>query len=71
VASRESQGADARVRAARLPQVKTLDDFDFSFWRSVKRQVISHLAQLLRGDRGWGPAGGPDACSYRLWPRAT
>ena len=46
VASRESHGGDARVKAARFPQVKTLDDFDFSFQRSVKRQQISHLAQL-------------------------
>jgi DNA replication protein DnaC len=46
VASRESHGGDARVRTARFPQVKTLDDFDFSFQRSIKRQQISHLAQL-------------------------
>jgi DNA replication protein DnaC len=46
VASRESHGGDARVRAAHFPQVKTLDDFDFSFQRSVRRQQISHLAQL-------------------------
>jgi hypothetical protein len=26
--------------------VKTLDDFDFSFARSVKRAQIAHLAQL-------------------------
>jgi len=29
-----------------LPQVKTLDDFDFSFQRSVKQDQIRHLAQL-------------------------
>ncbi len=46
VASRESHGGDARVKAARFPQVKTLDDFDFSFQRSVRRQQIAHLAQL-------------------------
>jgi DNA replication protein DnaC len=46
VASRESHGGDARVKAARFPQVKTVDDFDFSFQRSVKRQQIAHLAQL-------------------------
>jgi DNA replication protein DnaC len=46
VASRETHGGDARVRAARFPQVKTLEDFDFGFQRSVKRQSISHLAQL-------------------------
>src|SRR6266536_5287115 len=46
VSSRESHGGDARVRAAHFPQVKTLDDFDFTFCRSVKRQTIAHLAQL-------------------------
>src|SRR5438105_13377722 len=46
VTSRESHGGTARVKAARFPQVKSLDDFDFSFQRSVKRQAISHLAQL-------------------------
>lgn len=46
VSSRETHGGDARVKAARFPQVKTLDDFDFSFQRSVRRQSISHLAQL-------------------------
>jgi DNA replication protein DnaC len=46
VASRESHGGDARVRQARFPQVKTLDDFDFSFCRSLDRQRIAHLAQL-------------------------
>src|SRR5712691_3554246 len=46
VASRETHGGAARVKAARFPQVKTLDDFDFSFQRSVKRQQIAHLAQL-------------------------
>ncbi len=46
VAGRESHGGDARVKAARFPQTKTLDDFDFSFQRSVKRQTVAHLAQL-------------------------
>ncbi len=53
VASRETHGGSARIKAARFPQVKTLDDFDFSFARSVKRTQIAHLAQLdflARGD---------------------
>ena len=36
----------ARVTAARFPQSKTLDDFDFSFQHSVKRQTVAHFAQL-------------------------
>lgn len=46
VAARETHGGQHRVKAARFPQVKTFDDFDFSFQRSLKRQSISHLAQL-------------------------
>ena len=46
VTARETHGGEHRVKAARFPQVKTLDDFDFSFQRSVKRQTIAHLAQL-------------------------
>jgi DNA replication protein DnaC len=46
VASRESHGGENRVRFAHFPQVKTLDDFDFAFQRSVKRDEVMHLAQL-------------------------
>ena len=47
VSSRETHGGEHRVEAARFPQVKTLDDFDFSYQRSVKRSVIAHLGQLV------------------------
>jgi len=46
VTSREDHGGTNRVKAARFPQTKTLDDFDFGFQRSVKRTQIAHLAQL-------------------------
>jgi len=46
VTARETHGGESRVRFARFPQVKTLDDFDFAFQRSVKREEIMHLAQL-------------------------
>jgi DNA replication protein DnaC len=46
VASRESHGGESRIKAARFPQRKTLEEFDFTFQRSVKRQVIEHLGQL-------------------------
>ena len=46
VAARESHGGAARVKAARFPAVKTLDDFDFAFARSLKREAVLHLAQL-------------------------
>jgi ABC-type molybdenum transport system ATPase subunit/photorepair protein PhrA len=46
VSSRESHGGESRIKAARFPQRKTLEEFDFTFQRSVKRQVIEHLGQL-------------------------
>ena len=46
VAARESHGGEARVKAARFPAVKTLDDFDFGFARSLKREAVLHLHQL-------------------------
>jgi DNA replication protein DnaC len=46
VASRESHGGEARIKAARFPARKTLEEFDFTFQRSVKRQVVEHLGQL-------------------------
>ncbi|HEY3843237.1 MAG TPA: IS21-like element helper ATPase IstB [Acidimicrobiales bacterium] len=46
VDARDTHGGQHRVKAARFPQVKTLDDFDFSFQRSVKQSTMAHLAQL-------------------------
>jgi DNA replication protein DnaC len=45
-ASREAHGGEGRIRAARFPARKTLEEFDFTFQRSVKKQVIEHLGQL-------------------------
>jgi DNA replication protein DnaC len=44
--SREASGGELRIKAARFPQRKTLEEFDFTFQRSVKRTVIEHLGQL-------------------------
>jgi DNA replication protein DnaC len=46
VASRQTHGGEARIKAARFPQVKTLEDFDFSYQRSVRKDVVSHLGAL-------------------------
>ncbi|MCI0344146.1 MAG: ATP-binding protein, partial [Chloroflexi bacterium] len=46
VSSRDSHGGAARVKAARFPATKTLDDFDFTIASSVDRTLIAHLAQL-------------------------
>jgi DNA replication protein DnaC len=44
--ARDAHGGEARIRAARFPARKTLEEFDFTFQRSVKKQVIEHLGQL-------------------------
>src|ERR1700736_6703243 len=46
LSSRESSGGRLRIRAARFPAHKTLEEFDFTFQRSVKKQVVEHLGQL-------------------------
>src|SRR5829696_6340689 len=44
--SREAHGGERRIKAARFPARKTLEEFDFTFQRSVKKTLISHLGQL-------------------------
>jgi DNA replication protein DnaC len=46
VAARESHGGEGRIRAARFPARKSLEDFDFDHQRSLKREVITHLGTL-------------------------
>jgi DNA replication protein DnaC len=46
VASRETHGGESRIKAARFPARKTLEEFDFTFQRSVRKQVVEHLGQL-------------------------
>jgi DNA replication protein DnaC len=46
VASRESHGGESRIKTAGFPQRKTLEEFDFTFQRSVRKQVVEHLGQL-------------------------
>jgi DNA replication protein DnaC len=44
--SREAHGGESRIRFARFPSRKSLEEFDWSFQRSVKKEVVLHLAQL-------------------------
>jgi DNA replication protein DnaC len=44
--SREAHGGEGRIKAARFPQRKSLEEFDFTFQRSVKKTLIQHLGQL-------------------------
>ena len=46
VQARDSHGGEGRIKAARFPARKTLEEFDFTFQRSVKKTVIEHLGQL-------------------------
>src|SRR4051812_2829396 len=44
--SRDSHGGQARIKAARFPAHKTLEEFDFAFQSSIKKTTIVHLGQL-------------------------
>src|SRR6201989_2154322 len=46
LSSRDSHGGEGRIKAARFPSRKTLEEFDFAFQRSVKKTVVEHLGQL-------------------------
>jgi DNA replication protein DnaC len=46
VAARESHGGEGRIRAARFPARKSLEEFDFDHARSLKRETIAHLGTL-------------------------
>jgi DNA replication protein DnaC len=46
VAARESHGGEGRIRAARFPARKSLEEFDFDHARSLRRDQIAHLGTL-------------------------
>jgi DNA replication protein DnaC len=46
VSARESHGGEGRIRAARFPARKSLEEFDFEHARGLKRDVIAHLGTL-------------------------
>ncbi|WP_269803642.1 ATP-binding protein [Pseudonocardia kujensis] len=46
VAAREAHGGEGRIRAARFPARKSLEEFGFDHRRSLERDVISHLGTL-------------------------
>ena len=64
VSARESHGGEGRIRAARFPARKSLEEFDFDHARGLKRDTIAHLGtldfvaakrqrRLPRPARGW------------------
>jgi DNA replication protein DnaC len=44
--ARESHGGEGRVRAARFPSRKSLEEFDYEHSRGLKRDTIAHLGTL-------------------------
>lgn len=46
VAARESHGGEGRIRAARFPARKSLEEFDYEHARGLKRDTIAHLGTL-------------------------
>jgi DNA replication protein DnaC len=46
VAAREAHGGEGRIRQARFPARKSLEEFDFDHARGLNRQVIAHLGTL-------------------------
>jgi DNA replication protein DnaC len=46
VAAREAHGGEGRIRAARFPARKSLEEFDFDHARGLRRELIAHLGTL-------------------------
>lgn len=46
VAARDAHGGEGRIRAARFPARKSLEEFDFDHARGLRREVIAHLGTL-------------------------
>lgn len=46
VSARDSHGGEGRIRAARFPARKSLEEFDFDHARGLKREQIAHLGTL-------------------------
>jgi len=46
VAARDAHGGEGRIRAARFPARKSLEEFDFDHARGLRREAIAHLGTL-------------------------
>ena len=46
VAARDAHGGEGRVRAARFPARKSLEEFDFDHARGLRRDLVAHLGTL-------------------------
>jgi DNA replication protein DnaC len=46
VAARDAHGGEGRIRTARFPARKSIEEFDFDHARGLKRDLIAHLGSL-------------------------
>src|SRR5204863_9882295 len=46
VSARESHGGEGRIRAARFPARKSLEEFDYEHARGLQRDTVAHLGTL-------------------------
>jgi len=46
VSARESHGGEGRIRAAKFPARKSIEEFDFDHARGLRRDLIAHLGTL-------------------------
>ena len=46
VSARDSHGGEGRIRTARFPSRKSLEDFDYDHARGLKRELVAHLGTL-------------------------
>jgi DNA replication protein DnaC len=46
VSARDAHGGEGRIRAAKFPARKSLEEFDFDHARGLKREAIAHLGTL-------------------------
>jgi DNA replication protein DnaC len=46
VAARQAHGGEGRIRAARFPARKSLEEFDFDHARGLNRDTVAHLGTL-------------------------
>jgi DNA replication protein DnaC len=73
--SRDSHGGQARIKAARFPARKTIEEFDFTFQASLRRAEGAALGQLdfLAGRENvalLGPPGTARPTSRSRWGSA-
>ena len=71
IALRNNRRLQAAMRSSRLPGVKTLGQFDFSFQPSIKREQVESLHELGFLDRAENVILlGPPGVARRIWRSA-